>query len=65
MDDNKNLTTEEKKQREEEVIFNHLKGLDLNEIIKTKGLMDLELIEKVLEAKKREGQLVRVRAKIQ
>lgn len=35
--------------------------MDLNDIVKTKGFMDLELIEKVLEAKKREAVIIRRR----
>lgn len=38
-----------------------LRDMDLNEIVKTKGFMDMELIEKVLEAKKREAVVMRRR----
>ena len=41
--------------------FKHLRDTDLNELIKTKGFMDLDLIEKVLEAKKREALIIKRR----
>jgi hypothetical protein len=38
-----------------------LRDMDLNDIIRTRGLLDLDLIEKVLEAKKREAIIARRR----
>ena len=41
-----------------------LSRIDLNEVVRKRGLLDLDLIEKVLEAKQREALLAKRRYKL-